>query len=393
MQGWQAPYNDDAAAQAAAQAPTKLAPRPNSRPWGLSAPPAEAARPCGGHAEYDHGEEWIGELGAVRTRDAVVTAQATLGYLAARGRGGPVNLSVARAWLAKAAEHGHPTGLLGYGRLCVAGLGGAVDLTTARTCFGRAAKHGLVEAMRAVAELCANGEGGPVNLQRARTWRLQAASHHGDVSSAVSVGSMLRLGQGGDVDAAEARRWFGVAAESGDALAQCHLAFMCHMGEGGPRDPARARAWYVKSAVQPGPHRAVAQTALGNILNDGEGGPRDAKAARLWFTKAAHLGQPEAQQMLGLLMWNGEGGREDREKAREWLQRSAEAGRASKYWHAKQSGHGPKSPMGPRQGFPCLDAGKEARRAYVPRKEEPNGTLVFEEHVEEPHEEAEAYQA
>lgn len=115
------------------------------------------------------------------------------------------------------------------------------------------------------------------------------------------------------------------------------------------------------------------------MCNDGEGGVRDARAARLWFGKAAHLGQPQAQQMLGIMMFNGEGGREDREKARGWLARSAEAGRASRYWHAKQSGQGPIVPMGPRQGYPCMEAGNEVRRSQVPRKEAPDGSVITRE--------------
>eukprot|EP00900_Chrysochromulina_parva_P021537 jgi/Chrpa1/4016/Chrysochromulina_OHIO_Genome00001062-RA len=343
---------------------------------------------CGANGAADFGELWVGQLRALRQRDAVVTAMVQLGIVAAQGLDGARSLVVARQWFSKAAAQGHPTGLMVVARMCMVGLGGEVDLRGARAAFGQAAMLGIVEAMRKFADMCAAGLGGHVNLKSARLWRA-AAAELGDVGCMVSFGAMLRAGEGGEVDLDESRRWFLAAAVKGDALAQCHVAFMMHMGEGGPKNLVVARAWYRKSATQPGPHRAVAQTALGSMFNDGEGGPRDAKAARLWFTRAAVLGQPQAQQMLGIMLFMGEGGREDRDKARVWLALSAEARGASQYWHEQQSGRGSMLPLGPRQGFPCMEAGIEARRTQSVRKEAPDGTILERGDVAEGYDEGE----
>ena len=347
---------------------------------------------CGANGAADFGELWVGQMRALRQRDAVVTAMVQLGIVAAQGLDGARNLVLARQWFSKAAAQGHPTGLIVVARMCMDGLGGEVDLRVARAAFGQAAMLGIVEAMRKFADMCAAGQGGNVNLQSARLWRA-AAAELGDVSCMVSVGAMLRAGEGGEVDLGESRRWFLAAAVQGDALAQCHVAFMMHMGEGGGKNLIVAREWYLKSATQPGPHRAVAQTALGSMFNDGEGGPRDAKAARLWFTRAAVLGQPQAQQMLGIMLFMGEGGRENRDKARVWLALSAESRGASQYWHEQQSGRGSTLPLGPRQGFPCMEAGIEARRTQSVRKEAPDGTILERGDVAEGYDEGEQLMA
>ena len=45
-------------------------------------------------------------------------------------------------------------------------------------------------------------------------------------------------------DAAEAVRWYRLAAEQGDVLAQFTLWVMYDIGRGVPQDPAEAVAWH-----------------------------------------------------------------------------------------------------------------------------------------------------
>ena len=289
-----------------------------------------------GSDDADAFEEWVGELQALRRHDAVITAQATLGYLCASGIGGPQNLSVARAWLGKAAAAGHPSAQARHAAMCYDGLGGERDPKAARQGFAKAAAAGVASAQTQLAHMCLQGEGGHVDVTRARQSLLDSAEA-GDTSAMVRYAQMLRHGDGGEIDLKGARRWFGRAAALGDPVGQCNLAFMLQQGDGGSQMLERARFWYARSAVQPGDHNAAAATLLANMCLAGRGGPLDAKAARRWYHRAAAAGEPEAQRLLGVMLFNGMGGRPDRAAGREWLAKSSAVGAASQYWKVGDS--------------------------------------------------------
>ena len=61
---------------------------------------------------------------------------------------------------------------------------------------------------------------------------------------------MYSRGEGVPEDDAEVVRWYRLAAEQGDALAQTNLGFMYGNGDGAPRDLVFAYMWFNLSAAQ-----------------------------------------------------------------------------------------------------------------------------------------------
>jgi tetratricopeptide (TPR) repeat protein len=103
---------------------------------------------------------------------------------------------------------------------------------------------------------------------------------------------------------AEAVKWYRLAAEQGDAVAQFNLGNMYNNGEGVPQKSAEAVKWYRLAAEQ---GYAVAQFNLGNMYRIGNGVPEnDAEALKL-YRLAAEQGDAQAQVNLGFIYDNGRG--------------------------------------------------------------------------------------
>ena len=66
----------------------------------------------------------------------------------------------------------------------------------------------------------------------------------------IHLGVMYSRGEGVPEGHAEAVRWYRLAAEQGDALAQTNLGFMYGNGDGVPRDLVFAYMWFNLSAAQ-----------------------------------------------------------------------------------------------------------------------------------------------
>ena len=101
-----------------------------------------------------------------------------------------------------------------------------------------------------------------------RLCQLVLAAEQGDAGAQCTLGYMHRVGKGGLVDFAEARRLFGLAAVQGHANAQHNLGFVHRDGKGGPKDFAEARRLFGLAAVQ---DHAAAQHTLGVMHRRGEG--------------------------------------------------------------------------------------------------------------------------
>src|SRR5436190_952001 len=84
-------------------------------------------------------------------------------------------------------------------------------------------------------------------------------------------------------DYVEALRWFHVAADQGDAIAQFNLGVIYSEGLGVPQDNAEAAKWYRLAADQGNPQ---AQYNLGLWYAQGEGGTPDTVLAYMWFNLA-----------------------------------------------------------------------------------------------------------
>jgi hypothetical protein len=120
------------------------------------------------------------------------------------------------------------------------------------------------------------------------------------------------------------------AAESGDAIAQCHLGARFIAGRIGKTNFTEGFSWYLKAAEQGVAH---AQFRLGMMCAQGQGVPKNREAAMKWMSKSAEQGYTLGELNLGWLHANDEaapgrtpGG--NYPEAAEWYEKAAKKGNA-----------------------------------------------------------------
>ena len=126
-------------------------------------------------------------------------------------------------------------------------------------------------------------------------------------------------------DDAEAVRWYRLAAEQGDAIAQNNLGVMYRDGQGVPQDDAEAVRWYRLAAEQ---GHAGAHGSVGFMYANGLGVRQDEAEAVRWYRLAADQGDADAQFNLGIMYRNGRGVPQDDVEAVRWYRLAAEQGDA-----------------------------------------------------------------
>lgn len=82
-------------------------------------------------------------------------------------------------------------------------------------------------------------------------------------------------------------KWYRLAAERGQGLAQFKLGVMYANGKGVPEDDKQAVKWYRLAAEQ---GNAKSQYNLGLMYDNGEGVPEDDVIAYMWWNLAAAEG-------------------------------------------------------------------------------------------------------
>ena len=105
-------------------------------------------------------------------------------------------------------------------------------------------------------------------------------------------------GEGTEQNFAEAAKWWGLAAEKGNADAQTNVADCYFEGEGVERSHELAAKWYQKAADQ---GESSAQLNLCNCYRFGFGVPKDLEKAIHWCQLAADQGDEEALDLLAKL--------------------------------------------------------------------------------------------
>jgi TPR repeat protein len=126
-----------------------------------------------------------------------------------------------------------------------------------------------------------------------------------------------------DKDYASAKRYYELAAEQGNALAQHNLGLLYEKGIGVRQDSDKAKEKYELAAAQ---GHANAQCSLGGLYLGGKGVPKDYERARHYFELAAEQGHAWAQYKLGLLYMEGTGVDQDYEKAKQNYEKAVEQG-------------------------------------------------------------------
>ena len=93
-------------------------------------------------------------------------------------------------------------------------------------------------------------------------------------------------------------RWFQLAADQGDAQAQCNLGVMYQDGTGVPQDSTEAVRWYRLAADQGDVH---AQYSLAGMYRKGARVPQDLTEAARLLKLADDQGFHPSRDILGLL--------------------------------------------------------------------------------------------
>jgi tetratricopeptide (TPR) repeat protein len=153
------------------------------------------------------------------------------------------------------------------------------------------------------------------------------ASATGVVASFVlSVRELVERGERArdDKNYVEAMRWYRMAADQGNAVAQTNIGFLYQQhGQGVSQDYAEAMRWYRMAADQ---GNAVAQNNIGVAYEKGQGVSQDNVEAMRWYRMAADQGNAVAQNNIGWMIAHGEGVSKDCTVAKQWLDEAAAAG-------------------------------------------------------------------
>ena len=173
--------------------------------------------------------------------------------------------------------------------------------------------------------------------------KLRIAAEQGDANAQCELGQRYLWGNGGaSVDKVESARWYRKAAEQGIVKAQRQLADYYKNDEGVTKDVVEAVKWYRKAAEQ---WDDDAMNSLGECYAKGEGVAKDPVVAVRWFRKAAEFKtfQPgdivpgayvdngthnnqSAQNNLGICYMKGEGVVKNPVEAVKWFRKAAEQG-------------------------------------------------------------------
>jgi TPR repeat protein len=93
----------------------------------------------------------------------------------------------------------------------------------------------------------------------------------------------------------EAAKWYRLAADQGDAEAQCNLGILYHEGQGVAQNNILAVKWLLLTANQ---RNADTQRILGTLHEQGHGVARSYVRALMWYKLAAMSGDEEAPEHI-----------------------------------------------------------------------------------------------
>lgn len=198
-------------------------------------------------------------------------------------------------------------------------------------------------------------------MQQAREIYLRFAEK-GDRDAQLKLAFMYEQGLGGQADVQNAFKWYSLAADQEQPIAQYLLGRLYQFGylDVMPND-ALAKQWYSRAQSTYSPaavalgfvydtvddnyqqakasyqvaadlHDPVGQYNLGLIYEEGKGQAVDDDKAQAWYRQAADLGKPEAMVRLAGLYFNGKGSKGDPMLALEWYKKAAEKGDRDAYY-------------------------------------------------------------
>lgn len=147
-----------------------------------------------------------------------------------------------------------------------------------------------------------------------------------DAEAHIKSGLKYEYGQGVPQDDQEAVRYYRLAADQGNALAQYHLGYMYLAGRGVSQEDQEAARFFRLSADQ---GNACAQYELGCLYLKGYGVPQDGKEAMRFFLLAIAQGYTKAQCHVGFMYLEGRGVPQNDKKAVHFFRLAADLGHAA----------------------------------------------------------------
>eukprot|EP00003_Mantamonas_plastica_P016206 TRINITY_DN270_c0_g1_i3.p1 TRINITY_DN270_c0_g1~~TRINITY_DN270_c0_g1_i3.p1 ORF type:complete len:968 (+),score=309.40 TRINITY_DN270_c0_g1_i3:11-2914(+) len=159
----------------------------------------------------------------------------------------------------------------------------------------------------------------------------------GDVQAQVAMGQLNYHGMHGVPRNYEiARRYFELAANRGNPVAQASLGLMHTQGQGVKQDNKTGLKYYRMAAKQ---NNAEALNGLGYMYLYGTGVEMNYKKAVEYFRKAAHGGSSEGQLNLATLYLTGVGVAKDYKQAVQYFTLSANQGNVEAMFHLGRMHH------------------------------------------------------
>ena len=293
--------------------------------------------------DYAQAAEWYRKA----ADQSLGEAQFNLGVMYDKGEGVPQDYAEAVKWYREAADQGLGRAQFNLGVMHDKGKGVTQDHAEAAKWYRKAADQGLHKAEFNLGLKYTHGQGVAQDYVQAYKWmnlatcdadadvREKCAAMRDRAASRLSPTQTVEaqrlvfefIREWGDpdfqFDYTEAVRWWRIAAERGNADAQCNLGHAYAFGDGVAQDYGEAVYWWRKAAEQ---GDAGAQFHLGDMCAHGQGAPRDWSEAARWFRFAAERSHPFAEYYLGYMYANGQGVPQDYTEAARWYRRAADPG-------------------------------------------------------------------
>ena len=198
-------------------------------------------------------------------------------------------------------------------------------------------------------------------MQQARDIYLRFAEK-GDKDAQLKLAYMHELGLGGQFDAQSAFKWYSLAAEQGQPMAQYLLGRLYQFGAlDAMPNYALAKQWYSQAQSTYSPaavalgfvydtvdsqyqqaqasyqvaadlHDPIGQYNLGLIYEEGKGQAVDQDKALALYQQAADQGLPQAMVRLAGIYFNGSGSKSDPMLALDWYKKAADKGDRDAYY-------------------------------------------------------------
>lgn len=219
----------------------------------------------------------------------LLQAQTDLGALYMYGgHGVSRDMAEARKWFGRAMEQGSKEAGVFMGIMYSEGLGVEKDARKAVSYWRPAAEAGIAEAQYRLGHLLAQADD---TAAEGMAWLRKATmdgAKSGIAAAACDLGNIYAKGRYGvAVDMKEAARWYAIAANAGDARAQCVYALMLMNGEGAAKDVGKGLTFLRLAAGQ---DYLPAMAQLVNFLRNLEDAPESLrKEAEAWAKRFDEL--------------------------------------------------------------------------------------------------------